>query len=102
LLRGSLDLILDSAVVYVEYGQLATKADYLLRIKHQDPSSNEITLEPLTVRVFGSTAIVTGSYREIQRKGGVRTFTRWRFVDTWAYKSHGWVLVAAGYTPIKD
>jgi len=98
----ALDLILDSAVVYVEYGQLATKADYLLRIKHQDPSSDEITLEPLTVRVFGSTAIVTGSYREIQRKGGVRTFTRWRFVDTWAYKSHGWVLVAAGSTPIKD
>src|ERR1700747_1468224 len=34
----ALDLILDNSVVYVEYGQLVSEADYLLRIKHQDPS----------------------------------------------------------------
>jgi hypothetical protein len=86
----------------VEYGQLVTKADYLLRIKHQDPSTDEIVLEPITVRIFGSTAIVTGSYRETQRKAGMRTITRWRFVDTWAYKKHSWVLIAAGSAPIRD
>ena len=80
----ALDLILDNAVVYVEYGQLVTKADYLLRIKHQDPSTDEIVMEPINVRVFGSTAIVTGSYRETQRRAGMRSLTRWRFVDTWA------------------
>jgi hypothetical protein len=79
-----------------------TKADYLLRIKHQDPSTDEIVMEPIIVRVFGSTAIVTGSYQETQRKAGVRTFTRWRFVDTWTYKNHGWVLIAAGSAPIQD
>ena|ERR1700719_2009783 len=30
----ALNLILDRGVVYVEYGRLVTKADYLLRIKH--------------------------------------------------------------------
>lgn len=98
----ALDLILDSTVVYVEYGRLVTKADYLLRIKHQDPSTDEIIMEPITVRVFGSTAIVTGSYRETQHQGGMRKFTRWRFVDTWAYKSHSWLLIAAGSTPVRD
>jgi Domain of unknown function (DUF4440) len=98
----ALDLILDRAVVYVEYGRLVSKADYLLRIKHQDPSSDEIVMEPTAVRVIGSTAIVTGSYRETQRKAGRHTVTRWRFVDTWAYKKHGWVLIAAGSTPVRD
>ena len=98
----ALDLILDNSVVYVEYGQPVTKADYLLRIKHQDPSSDEIVMEPITVRVFGSTAIVTGSYRETQRKAGLHIVRRWRFVDTWGYKKHGWVLIAAGSTEVKD
>ncbi len=98
----ALNLILDSGVVYVEYGRLVTKADYLLRIKHQDPSTDEIVLEPITVRVFGSTAIVTGSYRETQRKVGMHTVRRWRFVDTWAYKEHSWVLIAAGSTPVRE
>ena len=98
----ALGLILDNTVVYVEYGQLVTKADYLLRIKHQDPSTDEIVLEPITVSVFGNTAIVTGCYRETQRKGGMRTFTRWRFVDTWVYKSNNWLLIAAGSAPMRD
>jgi hypothetical protein len=98
----ALNLILDNSVVYVEYGRLVTKADYLLRIKQQDPSTDEIAMEPITARVFGSTAIVTGSYRETQRKAGRHTVTRWRFVDTWAYKDHSWVLIAAGSTPVRD
>ena len=98
----ALNLILDNSVVYVEYGQLVTKADYLLRIKHQDPSTDEVAMEPSTVRIFGSTAIVTGSYREIQRRAGLRKFTRWRFIDTWVYKKYGWVLIAAGSAPVRD
>jgi len=98
----ALSLILDSEVVYVEYGRLVTKADYLLRIKHQDPSANEVVMEPMIVRVFGNTAIVTGSYRETQRQGGMRKFKRWRFVDTWAYKEHSWVLIGAGSAPVHD
>jgi len=98
----ALSLILDSEVVYVEYGRLVTKADYLLRIKHQDPSANEVVMEPMILRVFGNTAIVTGSYRETQRQGGMRKFKRWRFVDTWAYKEHSWVLIAAGSAAVHD
>lgn len=33
----ALDMIFDNALVYVEYGKLVTKGEYLSRIKHQNP-----------------------------------------------------------------
>lgn len=98
----TLDLILDNAVVYIEYGQLLAKGDYLLRIKQQPPGIDEIQIDPISVQTFGKTAVVTGSYRELQRRGGKRSVQRWRFVDTWTYKKNGWVLVAAASTPIRE
>jgi len=93
----ALDLIFDNAFVYVEYGQLVTKGDYLERIKQESP---QIAMEAMTVRQFGDTAIVVGTYRERQSKGGQREVKRWRFVDTWVRKKNGWVLVAAAAAPI--
>lgn len=55
------------ALVYVEYGQLVTKGDYLARIKQESP---QIAMEAMTVRQFGDTAIVVGTYRERQSRGG--------------------------------
>lgn len=65
----ALDLIFDNALIYVEYGRLVTKGEYLSRIKHEAP---EIALEPMSVRVLGDTAIVVGSYREAQAKPSPR------------------------------
>lgn len=100
--NGALNIILDNAVVYLEYGKLVTKADYLSRIKNEDPSTNDVVMDPMTVRTAGNTAIVVGSYRETQRQGGLRTVTRWRFIDTWIRKQDGWVLIAAGATPVRE
>ena len=91
----TLALIIDNAIVYIEYGRMITKGDYLARIKNQARGTDDVAMDPLTVRVFGKTAIVVGSYREIQRSGGKRSLKRWRFVDTWTYKKDGWVLIAA-------
>ncbi|HUC29166.1 MAG TPA: nuclear transport factor 2 family protein [Candidatus Acidoferrum sp.] len=93
----ALNLIFDNALVYVEYGQLVSKRDYLARIKHESP---QIATEAMTVRAFGTTAIVVGTYRESLFKGGHRDLKRWRFVDTWVYKKNGWVLVAAAAAPL--
>ena len=97
----ALALIIDNSIVYIEYGRLISKGDYLARVKNKAPGSDEVVMDPLTVRVFGKTAIVTGSYREIQRSDGKRTLKRWRFVDTWAYKKNGWVLIAAASTSMR-
>lgn len=96
----ALDLIFDNALVYVEYGKLVTKGEYLSRIRQSGPQLNQIVMEPLSVREFGTTAIVVGTYREKERANGQSRVKRWRFVDTWVYKKSGWVLVAAAAAPI--
>lgn len=96
----ALDLIFDNTLIYVEYGRLVSKADYLARIKRDPPELDQIVVEPTTVHVFGNTAIATGAYVEERLLGSRREVKRWRFVDTWVYKKNGWVLVAAGAAPV--
>ena len=98
----ALDLIFDSALVYVEYGKLVSKGDYLSRIKREPSGLDQIVPEPMTVQVFGTTAIVTGTYVEKQLLGRRHEAMRWRFIDTWVYKKNGWVLVAAGSAPVAN
>jgi len=99
--NAALDLIFDNALVYIEYGRLVSKGDYLLRVKSAKPQPpQQIVLEPMTVRTFGNTVIVIGSYRETSVKDGKPRLTRWRFVDTWVYEQERWMLVAAGATPL--
>jgi Domain of unknown function (DUF4440) len=96
----TLDMIFDDALVYVEYGRLVSKGEYLARIKAQPTSVDQISMDPMTVRTFGNTAIVVGSYTESHFDRGKRTLQRWKFVDTWVYKQKGWVLVAAAAAPV--
>jgi hypothetical protein len=98
----ALDMIFDNTLVYVEYGNLVTKGEYLARIKVASPQLSEIVMEPMTVRTFGNTAIVVGTYREQDRLGGKRRVRRWRFIDTWVKETRGWVLVAAGAAPLAE
>jgi hypothetical protein len=97
----ALDLIFDNALVYVEYCKLVTKGEYLSRIKQAGPQLN-LVMEPMTVRAFGNTAIVVGTYGEKESKGGRPRLRRWRFLDIWVYKKNGWVLVAAAAAPLTD
>lgn len=98
----ALDLIFDNALVYVEYGRLVSKAEYLSRIKHQEPGVSQVIMGPITVEVFGTTALAMGTYLEKQLLGGRRRVQRWRFIDTWVYEKQGWVLVAAGASPLAN
>jgi len=98
--NGALDLIFDNALVYIEYGRLVSKGDYLLRVRSAKPQLQQIVMEPLTVRTFGDTVIVIGSYRETSVKDGKPLLMRWRFVDTWVYDQGRWMLVAAGAAPL--
>lgn len=95
-----LDLIFDNALVYVEYGRLVSKGEYLARIKRGNAQQDQITLEGTTVHIFGSMALATGTYREKEFRSGKTEVRRWRFIDTWVDKKGSWVLVAAGAAPI--
>ena len=96
----ALDLIFDNALVYVEYGRLITKGEYLSRIRQAGPQVSQIVQEAATIRQFDHTAIVVGTYREKERGSGQSRVKRWRFIDTWAYKKNGWVLIAAAATRV--
>ena len=99
--NAALNLIFDNALVYVEYGKLVSKSEYLSRVRQEVPADDEVVNEQMNVRAFGTTAVVVGSYREMQRKRGQISALRWRFIDIWVYKKNGWVLVAAGATPVR-
>lgn len=96
----ALDLIFDNALIYIEYGRLVSKGEYLSRIKTEAVDSDQIVTESMTVQTFGRTAIVVGTYGEKDVKRGTAGRKRWRFVDTWVYKKNGWVLIAAGSAPV--
>jgi outer membrane lipoprotein-sorting protein len=99
--NAALDLIFDNALVYIEYGKLMTKADYLQRIHKESPSLQQVVMEPMTIRIFGNTAVVVGTYREKDIVDGKSVLQHWRYLDTWVYKARGWVLVAAAAAPMK-
>lgn len=96
----ALDMLFDNALVYVEYGRLMSKGEYLSRIRQYAPELDQIEMGPMNVRVFGSTAIVVGTYVEKQVQSSRKQVKRWQFIDTWVYKKNGWVLVAAGASPV--
>jgi len=37
---------------------------------------------------------------EKQIQSSRKQVKRWQFIDTWVYKKNGWVLVAAGASPV--
>jgi ketosteroid isomerase-like protein len=99
---GALDLIFDNALVYLEYGELVTKGEYLSRIRSTKPQPllDQIAMEAMEVRSFGGAAIVVGTYLETSAQDGKPHAKRWRFVDTWVKKKERWTLVAAAATPL--
>ncbi len=98
--NASLDLIFDNALVYIEYGKVMTKGEYLSRVKKVSSHPELIVMEAMTVRTFGGTAIVVGTYREKGRKDGKPFLQRWRFIDTWVKTEGNWRLVAAASSPM--
>jgi len=95
----ALDALFDNDMVYVDFdGTLMTKAAFLARVK--STHLEQVVTESMTVQVFNTTAIVSGTYRSNEFKNGKRIQRRGRFVDTWVYKDSMWICVAAQATPI--
>jgi len=99
--NGDLNLIFDNSLVYIEYGKLVTKGEYLSRVRTAKSNEQMVVLEGMAVRILGDTAIVVGTYREKGSKGGNTSVARWRFIDTWVKKEGNWKLVAAASAPLR-
>jgi len=96
----ALDDLFDNALVYVDPdGTLLTKAEFLSRVK--SASLQQVVTQSMVVKLFGNTAIVTGTYRATEFIRGKTVVVQGRFVDTWVYKDSTWVCVAAQSTPLQ-
>jgi Domain of unknown function (DUF4440) len=100
--QRTLERIFDNALVYIEDGRLMTKGECLSRLRLTGVHPRQIDVGTAVVHIFGSTAIVVGTYREIGAKDGKTLLKRWRFIDTWVNKSGSWMLVAAGSSPLTN
>lgn len=95
----ALERIFDNALVKIEDGRLVTKGECLSRVRLKGSNPRQIVVNATTVHIFGSTAIVAGTYRETSVKNGQTLQRQWRFIDTWVNKKDGWILVASGASP---
>jgi ketosteroid isomerase-like protein len=76
-------------------GVLMNKAAFLAGIKSPDYQPAQVTNEKIGVEMFGSTAIVSGVYREKSTENGKTVVHRASFVDTWVKESDAWKCVAS-------
>jgi ketosteroid isomerase-like protein len=98
----ALNAIFDNFLVYVEHdGRVMNKAEYLATVKKAGGNPQQVTTEGMTAHIWGTTAIVTGIYRERGLHDGKPYNRRGRFIDTWIFKDRIWVCVAAQATLVK-
>jgi ketosteroid isomerase-like protein len=97
----ALTAIFDDSLMYVDYdGTLLTKAAYLARVKANSTHMQQIVAEEMNVQIFGSTAIVVGTYRVKGMEKGKPYLRRGRFTDVWVLTNGNWICVAAATTPV--
>lgn len=98
----ALDQLLASNLVYIDYdGSFMDKPQFLASVKTPSLHPEQIVNESTTVHMYGSTAVVTGIYREKGVEKGKAYLRRGRFIDTWIYQNGLWQCVASQSTLIR-
>lgn len=97
----ALDSLLASTMLYIDYdGSLMNKEQFLASVKAPSLSPEQIVNESMAAEMYGTTAIVTGVYREKGKAGGKAYLRRGRFIDTWINQNGTWRCVASQSTLI--
>jgi hypothetical protein len=94
-----LNEVLDENFILVDQdGLLLNKAQILAYV--QRATSMQYFASEMTVRLHGSTAIVTGVYRLNGMLAGRRIEQHGRFIDTWIEREGKWLAIASVSTPL--
>ncbi|MGB8989542.1 MAG: nuclear transport factor 2 family protein [Candidatus Sulfotelmatobacter sp.] len=97
----ALSAIFDNSLIYVDYdGAVLNKAGYLARVRENTTHMQQIVAEEMNVQIFGTTAVVVGTYRVNGMEKGKPYLRRGRFTDVWVRTNGNWICVAAATTPI--
>jgi len=99
----ALDRILgDDHSVTTKDGSVLTKAQELANYKSGE-STNELSdFDPMKVRVFGDTAVVTGGHREKSQYHGRDTSGHYRWTDLFVKRNGRWQAVASQLTRVEE
>ncbi|MGO9404722.1 MAG: nuclear transport factor 2 family protein [Terriglobales bacterium] len=93
--------LVGSNLVYIDYdGSIQNKAQFLASVGSPSLHPEQIVNESTTVYMYGSAAVVTGTYREKGIEKGKPYLRRGRFTDTWVYANGAWQCVASQSTLI--
>jgi Domain of unknown function (DUF4440) len=96
-----LDELLSNSLAYTDYdGTFMNKVEFLASVASPSLHPDQIVNESVTVHSFGSSAVVTGIYREKGTVNGKSYLRRGRFTDTWVTQNGVWQCVASQSTLI--
>ena len=76
-------------------GRVQDKRDYLDELATGRRSNSQVQNIGVTLRVYGSTAVVTGISVQSGTNNGVPWSGRFRFTRTWVLRDGSWVMVAS-------
>ncbi len=94
------DILADSWVALEWDGQRMDKAKALAEMKTPGNSLDTIEMGPMTVRVFGNTAVVTGSDTEKSMENGKDTSGKYVWTDVFVKQNGKWRAVASQSTKV--
>jgi uncharacterized protein (TIGR02246 family) len=94
------DILADSWVAHGWDGKRTDKAKALAEMKTPGNSLDNIEMGPMTVRVFGNTAVVTGSDTEKSMEDGKDTSGKYVWTDVFVKQNGKWRAVASQSTKL--
>jgi ketosteroid isomerase-like protein len=94
------DILADSWVALEWDGKRMDKAKALAEMKTPDNSLDTIEMGPMTVRIFGNTAVVTGSDTEKSMEHGKDTSGKYVWTDVFVKQNGKWRAVASQSTKL--
>lgn len=96
------DLLADDWVLVSGAGKMKTKDDLLAEIALPEFEFQELDARDVMVRVWGDTAVITGTLHQRYRLRGHQTELTLRYTDTWARIGDAWRQVSVHTTRLPD
>jgi hypothetical protein len=83
-------------------GKLSTKPQMMQNLRAAKTKVLSVKLEDLKARIYGNTAVLTGDYRDVNIREGVRRETHALFMRIFVNTNGHWQAVAYQQTPVVD
>lgn len=100
---AALDKLLDPGFVLVHSdGRVQYKADYIEELRSRTRVNGEIRNKDVTIREYGSMAVVNGISEQSAVSNGKPWSGRFRFTRVWVQRDGGWVMVSSHSSRIAE